>query len=160
MDLLYDEMSAYPTGESLIEVRWRTLIGNRAIGGRGKAPKEVRVYYKAWRKYLEERYDTSSPNSTRTKISPLAKQYSSAVDLLGYHKVGTTQKGYVGLVPYLNQAGDQVCIIRGGATLYVVRKSMDRPGMVRFLGSCYFHGLMDGQGSESHFEGEQDIFMH
>ena len=154
IDRIFVGMGDYPTGESLIEVRWRTLIGNLGESSGREAPKEYHSQYKMWRNYTE------TLRGTPSDFPPSAQAYRDAVDMVGCNKIGKTQKGYVGLIPFHTRAGDQVCIIPGGVTPYIVRKSKDRQGFFRFIGSSYIHGLMRAEALKSHWWEEHDVFLH
>jgi hypothetical protein len=50
---------------------------------------------------------------------------------------------YIGLGPASLDAGDQVCVLFGGRTPFVLRPLGD--GNFRFIGECYVHGIMCGE---------------
>jgi hypothetical protein len=64
-----------------------------------------------------------------------------------------THKGHFGVGPMSCEAGDVVCVFRGGALPYVVRLEENgnevcngrTVGSFMFLGECYCHGFMEGQ---------------
>jgi hypothetical protein len=61
-----------------------------------------------------------------------------------------TSKGYIGLGPALTQAGDEVAILLGGTTPFMVRPgpaslATDDRAVYEILGDCYLHGCMDGE---------------
>ncbi len=66
-------------------------------------------------------------------------------------KKATGRRGFrtaeedLGLGPHCLQAGDLVCILFGGCTPYILRPSGDR---YRFVGECYLHEYMYGEGSK------------
>lgn len=53
-----------------------------------------------------------------------------------------TKQGYLGLGPYTIRSGDQVVILKGGRTPYILRKKRDHHLLV---GECYVHGIMHGE---------------
>jgi hypothetical protein len=71
-----------------------------------------------------------------------------------------TKKGYFGLGPAKTRRGDQLCILMGGQTPFVLRQSESRKMRVagsegdydrkffEMIGDCYTHGLMDGEAME------------
>lgn len=59
-----------------------------------------------------------------------------------------TEKGYVGLGPESMKPGDQVAILLGGTTPFVLRNtpgSVERREEYEMIGDCYVHGVMDGE---------------
>ena len=55
-----------------------------------------------------------------------------------------TSTGLCGMGPRGMQAGDSVCLFYGGDVPYVLRPAGD--GLYTFVGHCYLHGMMDGEG--------------
>jgi hypothetical protein len=77
-----------------------------------------------------------------------------------------TEKGYMGLVPYEAKIGDQIVVLFGGNTPFLLRESdEDVHGERRWLlvGECYVHGFMDGEAinglDEEEFEGRSETFV-
>jgi hypothetical protein len=66
--------------------------------------------------------------------------------LLGDHEgahVFHTTKGFIGLAPRTSQPGDIVCLILGAEVPLLIRTDGDK---YVFVGECYVHGIMDGEG--------------
>ena len=55
----------------------------------------------------------------------------------------TTAKGYIGQGPPWMHDGDIICILFGGKVPYVLRPEGSH---WRFIGECYVHGIMQGEG--------------
>lgn len=55
-----------------------------------------------------------------------------------------TEKGYVGVGPRCMKAGDNVCILFGGPTPYIIRPTSTTDEYL-YLGSAYVQGVMDGE---------------
>ena len=53
-----------------------------------------------------------------------------------------TTNGYMGFCPSYAKVGDRICILFGGRRPYIIRQE---PDVLRFIGQCYVHGLMDGE---------------
>lgn len=53
-----------------------------------------------------------------------------------------TKQGHLGLGPYTIRSGDQVVIMKGGRTPYILRKKRDHCALV---GEYYVHGIMHGE---------------
>jgi hypothetical protein len=61
-----------------------------------------------------------------------------------------TSKGYIGLGPALTKVGDEVAILLGGTTPFMVRPgpaslATDDGAVYEILGDCYLNGCMDGE---------------
>ncbi|KAF8857796.1 hypothetical protein BDZ45DRAFT_674423 [Acephala macrosclerotiorum] len=54
-----------------------------------------------------------------------------------------TENGYMGLGR--PEVGDEVWVLFGGDTPFVLRPSTSDPGCHLLVGDCYVHGLMDGE---------------
>lgn len=61
-----------------------------------------------------------------------------------WRRLFVTKEGYMGLAAHGIQPGDEICVLFGGATPYVVRPT-GVEGEYLFMGECYVHGLMDGE---------------
>jgi hypothetical protein len=57
-----------------------------------------------------------------------------------------SNEGLMDLVPDGVAAGDEICILFGGYTPFVIRRL--EGGNYEFIGECYVHGLMDGEAME------------
>lgn len=57
----------------------------------------------------------------------------------------TTHSGYMGLAPFTAQEGDVIYLLLVGDVPYALRPSPEGKEFT-FVGECYAHGLMDGEG--------------
>jgi hypothetical protein len=72
-------------------------------------------------------------------------------------KLFVSQEGFLGLGPPCLEVGDIVCLLFGGAMLYVLRKlESDR---YRFLGYCLVYGIMSGEALDSMPEDHIENFI-
>jgi hypothetical protein len=143
-------MREYPTGEPLTEVIWRTLIANRSALAQGsplrKAPDEYEKDYKLARfisgnEVVELSWKTGlEPDGFCQSLSQTRGRYNLCI----------TYGGYIGLFPLNTQLGDEIAVIHGCDTPFVVRRSTtDRDGSYTVIGECYIHGMMQGELFES-----------
>jgi hypothetical protein len=58
-----------------------------------------------------------------------------------------TEQGYMGLGPASALEGDRVYLLFGGEVPYVLRSA---GGDFTYVGGCYIHGIMDGEGLAKH----------
>jgi hypothetical protein len=56
-----------------------------------------------------------------------------------------TEKGYVGLGPWIAKPGDVCCLIPGSRVPFVLREFQGRDTCFRLVGEAYLHGLMRGE---------------
>jgi hypothetical protein len=68
-----------------------------------------------------------------------------SMPLLQGLRTATTNGGYFANLPSITEPGDEIWVIQGCRLPVVLRKSQNRPGMFRLVGSCYCHGIMDGE---------------
>lgn len=57
----------------------------------------------------------------------------------------TTATGHMGLGPRTAQVGDLVYLLLGGEGPFILRPK-EQTGTFQFIGECYVHGLMKGEG--------------
>ena len=70
-----------------------------------------------------------------------------------------TANGFVGVGPAAMESGDFICILAGGPLPYVLRPVPDAACLNTFelVGSCYVHGVMDGQAVDGLGEDEPPL---
>lgn len=75
-----------------------------------------------------------------------------------------SEKGYFGLAPSAAQAGDQVCILAGGQTPYILRRAgevvLPDSGIApafKVVGDAYVHGIMHGEAMADVEEGRASL---
>jgi hypothetical protein len=88
----------------------------------------------------------------------LAREVESPfVRLFGGRRFCSTADGHLGSLPRDAQAGDVICIFYGGNMPYVLRPCSD--GQYKFVGDCYLHGFMWGQGMDLERETQEFILI-
>lgn len=157
----------YPTGESLQESFWRTLICNMDM----QHQKPKAEYYRYW--------------------LSLHRLYSNNGDILSYSRAGqeildimafeepmslfaegrrfcSTANGYMGWVPQEAQLGDVLCIPKGSEVPFLLRKALFRrlptlirPGAIyyKIIGECYIHGMMEGKLTNTNHANWRDVML-
>jgi hypothetical protein len=116
-----------------------------------------------WGFDLEQRtrtrvFDLTASLKPRTRGDQIARQLAnipavvninaSIVRATSGRRMFITSRGYVGLGPELTREGDQVAILLGGTTPFMIRRGpedVDFEQQYRLLGDCYVHGCMDGE---------------
>ncbi|KAI9640586.1 hypothetical protein NHQ30_010885 [Ciborinia camelliae] len=172
-DGIFNSISEYSTGESMEEVKWRTLIANRISTNDSLAPPDYAKQYTSWRKHVNglalASFAGAKPRQGMDPgmalFEPENEGYFNAVSAGLYYKVCRTSGGYVGLVPLDAEVGDRVALVLGGRVPFVLREWGE--GRVRgrelekwkLVGGCYIHGMMDGQGLTLPDWKEQEICL-
>jgi Heterokaryon incompatibility protein (HET) len=152
----------YPTGESLQEAFWRTLICNMDM-----------QYQKAGPEYRDHWLHVHHLYSSSADIKSYKGQMESILRMKAFEepmalfaegrRFCVTAKGYMGWVPQVARPGDLFCIFKGVEVPFLLRKAlftardlplMIRPGAVYYqiIGECYVHGVMDGQLAEKNVQ--------
>lgn len=67
---------------------------------------------------------------------------SAIASATGGRRLAISDKGYVGLVPTCTQRGDAIAILFGCPVPVILRKHDD---WYEFIGTCYIHGIMEGE---------------
>ncbi|GME28878.1 uncharacterized protein K452DRAFT_353118 [Neofusicoccum parvum] len=153
----------YPSGCTLFEAFWKTLVVGKDGEGRQRSPGSFSEIFSL---LLDESTGQSPtfPDQTYSarQLRPKGKGRLELVNLhtrapaktyqeirtalhsaMRSRRMGTTEKGYLGLLPRQTKPGDVVCILLGCNVPFIIRKA-DK-GMYRLVGECYVHGIMEGE---------------
>ncbi|KAG4427692.1 hypothetical protein IFR05_016824 [Cadophora sp. M221] len=133
------------TGESMSEVYWRTLIGNKGMNS-AEATEDYAQQYEECRYFFNN--NTLDSLTSAEQILSLNLYCGCVAALLLTYRV-CVANGFVGLVPTQAKVGDIVCVFNGGATPFIIRPSKETEGTFRLIGGCYIHGLMRGESLQS-----------
>jgi hypothetical protein len=128
VDRIFDDLSSYPTGESLFSVKWRSLIGNKTVPSQdaskeydagfkaaAAAPKEYGVQYKSWRERMKGISIAVTAEGPTALYTQSSEGYFQSLVAVSKYKLCKTQSGYVGLVPLCSVVGDRICVFLGAA---------------------------------------------
>jgi hypothetical protein len=89
--------------------------------------------------------DDPQPLSVNNALSLLCDSFAvEAVKYSLYKKLLRTSKGYIGFGNSSMQVGDQVWMLCGGRTPFVLRPALEKETYT-FMGETYLHGCMDGE---------------
>ncbi|XMA14572.1 hypothetical protein WAI453_007363 [Rhynchosporium graminicola] len=165
--LPYLGSSTYKNGDSVFEALWRTLIGNTANFEPAK-PEFVRHFWAVLDTLvLRERgiifdrhnfgWDLEQDPRTARRLDndPIAQQFWQTaqegqthlfflelVNTIQGRVFFTTSRGYMGFGAMSARVGDQVCILGGGWTPFILRNHSTHFEMI---GDSYLHGMMRGE---------------
>lgn len=138
------------------DVFWRTLIGDRTLTERPAQP-IYGEYYRRWTHQMSEcLFHENSPqiDSLIAELdTPDMVAWSDALERCAMgRRLCVTSKGFIGMVPPRTESCDEIALIFGAATPFVIRhpngrcdgsKGCNLPFL--FVGECYVHGIMDGE---------------
>lgn len=116
-------------------------------------PSTLEDFYAAWQKYwnaasqYQGKYISTSYTSTTPAKLQMAVRFMQAHQEAAYGRRFFTSKsrGYMGLCPSLTRRGDQLVVLAGGRTPFVLRDIGH--GQFKFVGECYAYGLMHGEAA-------------
>ncbi|KAK3989404.1 heterokaryon incompatibility protein-domain-containing protein, partial [Cladorrhinum sp. PSN332] len=128
-------LDPYPNGDDMIDVLWRSLIGNLTFS-QARAQDNYREYFDAHWNLGEDSSD---------KQKDMAREFIDAVRRKSRtRRLASIATGHLGAVPEVAKEGDFICVFSGTRHLFVVRET-GQDGKFEFVGSAYVHGLMDGE---------------
>ena len=142
------------TNEGFLDAYWRTLVCNSDPAGQ-PAPSEYRESFNAFAEVLNLLFsDTGSEEALSSHSEAWADErwqasipFAHVVDVwMGGRAFSTTQKGYMGMLPWATETNDIIYVFLGAKTPFVVRPNSQ--GQYRLVGECYIHGLMNGETSK------------
>ena len=137
-------LTKYPTGESVEEALWRSLCWNLDFQLHHPAPDEVVDSFREWYRVL------ISFNTSEAIEEELNSQENSFLEMINsLSPLCATASGYLAAVPYTTEVGDRIAILAGGKVPFVLRPTGDH---YCFIGSCYVHGIMNGEAFPENLE--------
>ncbi|KAL5330530.1 hypothetical protein ACEPPN_000047 [Leptodophora sp. 'Broadleaf-Isolate-01'] len=147
------------------EALWTTLMTGRFVNKDTyeKVGPDYGVAFDAFHQYITRRddfeglylheWDTEDP--IKKPLMAIFKKalefYTVAVKSWLGRKIVATKKGTLAFVPLGTEVGDQIGIILGARTPFVLRQGengSEFEGKFRLVGECYVYGLMHGEGLE------------
>jgi len=112
----------YPTGESLQEAFWRTLICNMNMQGRRAGP-EYRNHWLTVHQLYSRFEDVVSGNLELKQILDMMAFEEPMGTFAEGRRFCTTANGYMGWAPQQAQLGDLLCIFKGAEVPFPYQKS-------------------------------------
>lgn len=148
----------YVGGKTIIDAFWRTLCCDMsAKGDNSRATFEDRVLHDEWWwLYLLLSHDERSAQEYARKLNHnvldgINKLALSIYSFTAGRRLFRSKGGYMGIGPSKVQIGDQICVLFGGKTPFILRQkdaSLDVPNQSQeweLVGDVYVHGIMDGE---------------
>lgn len=154
-DELLSRLKSYPTGETVEDAFWRTLIFNHKIDG-SVAPQEFKKSYEALRATIkDQQYCAANPSGdTQVERETYTRQLMAHNFAETIHRWQSdmrpfvTENGFLGQVPTTARIGDVICVFLGAHVPFVLRPH-ERGGSYRVIGDCYLHGMMNGEALQA-----------
>ncbi|PMD37038.1 HET-domain-containing protein [Hyaloscypha variabilis F] len=168
-DAAVQALPSYPTGDSLFDVQWRTLIGDRTEDGSELNEEDrdrMRQSYLSCRENLKVRLPNYADNRIETKdflTGADGYDFESAAfyGMASHVTMCVTKGGYIGLVPKNAIEGDWISVLHGCPVPFVLRKSTERDGDIfQLVQKVYVHGIMSGELLLDDRVKEQEIRLH
>jgi hypothetical protein len=76
----------------------------------------------------------------------LHKRLETAIIVGAYgRKVFVSEAGVTGICPIDTEPGDEIWVLYGGRVPFILRPKGEEEESYRFVGECYYHGIMDGE---------------
>lgn len=172
MDLRKRENVPYVAGGTLREAMTRTLVGNFVVTmfpPDTLSPGLLGLYHKVtpeeadeYAKHLSTVVLDQCPNATH-------KFDREAIIHLAGRRFFTTRGGYIGIGPPQTLPGDEVFVLFGGGSPYVLRPLRGRANSLsaqrskslpyyNLIGDCYVYGMMEGEAIHD-FTKESLVFL-
>ncbi|TAQ89308.1 hypothetical protein B7494_g2370 [Chlorociboria aeruginascens] len=135
----------YNSPNKVPEAHWRTLTADADFHSRSPLPPNVLEDYLRVKQLWKSRRDQTSPNPIDS--TPVSERQAN----LNYHQnweakrtrtFFSTEGGRVGLGPCDLKAGDAICVLYGGAPLFVLRFNCSSKE-AQLVGDAFVYGLMD-----------------
>lgn len=173
--------NSYGSEAALKEALWNTLVGGRDPRGR-KAPNDYQLLlecspkeeqdslmrqsrgmtafnrlisqsadFRIAGKKLSSYFPSASSSSAESLRDPLEQIYR----FVRTRRLMVTLKGFIGLVPIDARQGDVVCLLLG-CNVPIVLRAVEKQHY-KVVGSCYLHGIMEGEAMEWRKVGQSQI---
>lgn len=137
--------NVYNSPNEIPEAHWRTLTADADFSIRSPLPPDTFEDYVRMKELWKTRRDQTSADfvdSTPSSTRQANVNYYQSWEGKRTHTFFSTHNGRVGLGPCDLQAGDVICVLYGGAPLFVLRFN-DNDNVAQLVGDAYVYGLMD-----------------
>jgi hypothetical protein len=152
-EALVRSLRSYPTNESVNSAFARTLIADANINAENQSLSSivnVEEVYNHFRylllQIIAEEFDIKVKWPGWDDVTVRATQhYITALEEAAWGRVFVTERGYMGLGPLSTFAGDDVAVLHGGKTPYILLSRDRDSAAFHLLGETFIHGLMEGE---------------
>ncbi|KAH8901237.1 hypothetical protein GQ53DRAFT_740274 [Thozetella sp. PMI_491] len=153
-----DPSATYPTGEHAYDAAWKTFICMEGVNDDNKRQLCIGFYVLAWWSAARHKPRDAVIQWAFTRASKhfgagwdeVSRCFSRYLDLMFQTLMqpmypGRTRRGYFASLPHCFQPGDEIWVVKGCGMPLLLRKSDFHIGSFRLVGSCYIHGIMNGE---------------
>lgn len=157
----------YAGGKTLIDAFWRTLCCDMSVvSEKTRATFEDRILHDEWWWIilLMEHEQDAQEYSKKLRREVLHGVNQLSLSIYSYtagRRFFRTKTGYIGVGPSRMEEGDQICVLFGGKTPFILRRENPEAKVQAksaekwiFVGDAYVHGIMDGEAMKR-MESEQ-----
>ena len=130
----------YPTGESRLDAWPRTMCHDLL---KQRYPEWIAPTLSDWNDQFLNILASPEPLDILHHPIMSAQTYEHTVEAINHTAFLQTDGGHFGFGPTGTQPGDHICILLGCWAPIVLRAVS--PDLFKVQGSCYYHGLMDGE---------------
>ena len=134
-------LGRYGTEEGAVNAFWRTLVTN-LTHDRCEVTPDYQRFFEAWASTGFPDFDVDMGSlgaDANAMVAPFSKAVCYGVD---QRSLSITKDGYLCLTPEHTKEGDQVVILEGRRTPFVVRQQQRQEEEYVLLGEAYAHELM------------------
>ncbi|OBS25955.1 hypothetical protein FPOA_06487 [Fusarium poae] len=139
-----DTISPVCKGGNLKAV-WRTAVADQEIRQGDQKPRLSELELDRVDDLLGDRDLTAADENTFLSLG-LGDYVYQLQDVAHGRRPFLTSKGHIGIGPSEMAVGDFLYILMGSQVPHIVRS--EAHGMVKLIGECYAHGIMDGEAME------------
>ncbi|KAH7322675.1 heterokaryon incompatibility protein-domain-containing protein [Stachybotrys elegans] len=141
----YLEKSRY-TEDQKQDAIWRIPIGDKEFP-------DASPYFVRGTERSAEQFRSLISKRMNSDVNAETYSYQACMGCTYMAKPLLTNSGHVGLGPSEMMANDQIVLLWGGSTPYVVREREDQQGYF-LVGEAYIYGIMDGEFADALETGE------
>jgi hypothetical protein len=147
VDAIVTSTPSYPTGQSIEQAVWRTIVADRSVDGKRPAPQEYHDQYKFAR-------DTADLKQHFHSLGPLWEAGESMDELFRFRaavrqdcRFCITEAGFFAMVPNETRLDDAIFVIEGDPqrSTFIVREDSEsgdsEVGYHTWIGHAYVHDL-------------------
>ncbi|KLU91790.1 hypothetical protein MAPG_10738 [Magnaporthiopsis poae ATCC 64411] len=160
-------MSPYVGGGSRLAAYKRVLTMNTSFDGKEKvySRDDDMAHDEWWYGEMCGLNNLEDREHLRYKQTPVQHRWGRLVVACSIGRAFfISEKGYFGFAPSTAQVGDQICILAGGQTPYILRRAgeavLSDSGTVpafKLVGDSYVHGIMHGEAMADVDEGKVSL---
>jgi hypothetical protein len=101
--------------------------------------------FEAWNSSLQREFKATADEVEESRNAFLGLVIRST---MGDYQLTRTRRGRVSKLPSCFRRGDEIWVVRGVPLPLLLRRSTAYPGCYQLVGSCYVHGIMNGEALE------------